>query len=345
MKPFNLEPKTKSKKILSKMLDLTKFHYQNCGFYRNYLNSLEVEIDNISHIETVPYLPARFFKEFSISSSNNSVAVAKSSGTSGETSKINLNHKTMLAQSVALNSIVNSFVGSKKRPMLIIDKESVAQNKLSFNARGAAVLGFQKFGDPIYFAYDQNGEILIKSISKFYKDVSEFNSGLIFGFTSKVWESLEEIKPMIEPKKNADMLLIHGGGWKKLENLKISNKDFCDAAQDTFGSCSVHNYYGMVEQTGSIFFECEHGKMHASSFSEAIVRDVNTLEPLKHGQDGVIQVFSTLPESYPGHSILTEDFGTVYKDEKCKCGRFGTTITIHGRLPDAEIRGCSDVYN
>ena len=66
---------------------------------------------------------------------------------------------------------------------------------------------------------------------------------------------------------------------------------------------------------------------------------------MKHGQDGVIQVFSTLPESYPGHSILTEDFGRVSKDEKCKCGRFGTTIKIDGRLPDAEIRGCSDVYN
>ena len=59
------------------------------------------------------------------------------------------------------------------------------------------------------------------------------------------------------------MLLIHGGGWKKLENLKISNKDFCDAAQDTFGSCSVHNYYGMVEQTGSIFLSVSMGKcMH-----------------------------------------------------------------------------------
>ena len=114
MKPFNLDPKNKSEKILSKMIDLTKFHYQNCGFYRNYLNSLEAEIDNISCIETIPYLPARFFKEFSISSSNNSVAVAKSSGTSGQTSKINLNHKTMLAQSVALNSIVSSFVGLKK---------------------------------------------------------------------------------------------------------------------------------------------------------------------------------------------------------------------------------------
>ena len=28
-----------------------------------------------------------------------------------------------------------------------------------------------------------------------------------------------------------------------------------------------HNYYGMVEQTGTIFIECEFGRMHASPLS------------------------------------------------------------------------------
>ena len=31
----------------------------------------------------------------------------------------------------------------------------------------------------------------------------------------------------------------------------------------------------MVEQTGSIFFECVHGFFHTSVFSEIIIRDIN----------------------------------------------------------------------
>ena len=39
------------------------------------------------------------------------------------------------------------------------------------------------------------------------------------------------------------------------------------------GIKTVHNYYGMVEQTGSIFLECEKGYFHSSIFSEILIRD------------------------------------------------------------------------
>jgi len=32
---------------------------------------------------------------------------------------------------------------------------------------------------------------------------------------------------------------------------------------DTCGLTRVHDYYGMVEQTGAIYMECEHGHLHA----------------------------------------------------------------------------------
>ena len=36
---------------------------------------------------------------------------------------------------------------------------------------------------------------------------------------------------------------------------------------------TIHNYYGLIEQTGSIFIECKCGYFVASDFSEVIVRD------------------------------------------------------------------------
>ena len=35
----------------------------------------------------------------------------------------------------------------------------------------------------------------------------------------------------------------------------------------------IYNYYGLVEQIGSIFFECKNGYFHTSCFSDIIIRD------------------------------------------------------------------------
>jgi hypothetical protein len=74
------------------------------------------------------------------------------------------------------------------------------------------------------------------------------------------------------------------------------------------------------------------------------VRDPVTFAVAGFGQTGVIQVVSLLPASYPGHSILTEDLGEIIGVDDCRCGRKGTYFVVHGRMKNAEMRGCSDVY-
>ncbi|HUP03938.1 MAG TPA: hypothetical protein VMU19_08115, partial [Bryobacteraceae bacterium] len=59
-------------------------------------------------------------------------------------------------------------------------------------------------------------------------------------------------------------------------------------------------------------------------------------------QTGVLQVLSVLPLSYPGHSLLTEDLGVAHPGGG-HCGRQGKAFSVTGRLPRAELRGCSDV--
>ena len=56
----------------------------------------------------------------------------------------------------------------------------------------------------------------------------------------------------------------------------------------------------------------------------------------------MIQLLSTLPTSYPGHNILTEDLGEIVSLNGCDCGKKGKTFRIHGRILNSEIRGCSD---
>ena len=54
-------------------------------------------------------------------------------------------------------------------------------------------------------------------------------------------------------------------------------------------------------------------------------------------------MFSVLPTSYPGHSIITEDIGEILPKNKIKCSLDATHFLIHGRSKHSEVRGCSDV--
>ena len=98
----------------------------------------------------------------------------------------------------------------------------------------------------------------------------------------------------------------------------------------------------MVEQLGNIWVEASPGVFVPPSTSYVLIRDPHTLEVVNDGSEGLVQLFSSLPESYPGHSILTEDIGRRVKNShRCDVlGEYG--LELRGRLPKAQTRGCSD---
>jgi hypothetical protein len=240
---------------------------------------------------------------------------------------------------------MTDFIGKKRLPMLIIDTKSITSNRSKFSARTAGVLGFSTFGRDLEFALDEDMTFNFARVENFLNKHKAQNV-LIFGFTFIIWKhfilELEKLKKKIDLSKG---ILIHGGGWKQLENQSVDNCEFKNRICKISAISKVHNYYGMVEQTGSIFVECEHGFLHSSSFSDLIIRNHQTHFPEENGSEGLIQLLSVIPRSYPGHSILTEDLGTIHGEDDCKCGRMGKYFKVHGRIKSAEIRGCSDTYS
>ena len=98
-----------------------------------------------------------------------------------------------------------------------------------------------------------------------------------------------------------------------------------------------------IEQTGSIFMECEEGHLHCSIYSDIDILN-ESLEIVDKNQSGLVKLYSVLPYSYPGHIILTEDSGEILGEDDCPCGRKGKYFKLTGRIKQAELRGCSDTY-
>jgi phenylacetate-coenzyme A ligase PaaK-like adenylate-forming protein len=268
-----------------------------------------------------------------------------SSGTTGQAvSKIYLDKLTASLQQKVLVKIVSEFTGSGRMPMLIIDSPSVVKDRNMFSARGAGILGFSIFGSDRVYALNEEMKLDIPAVEAFL----EKHNGkkiLLFGFTFMVWQHFYKELIKIDRKLNlCNGVLIHGGGWKKLISDAVTKSEFRQKLSDICGLTDVHDYYGMVEQTGSIYMECQHGYLHSSVFSDIIIRRHTDLLPCDPGESGIIQVVSVLPESYPGHSLLTEDEGVIAGEDDCLCGRMGKYFHISGRLKKAEIRGCGDTY-
>lgn len=345
--PFSLNKNQKKNFLIKKFKHLISFHKNNCTSYRNFLNAQQFSLKKIKKIEDIPFLPVNLFKEYELKSIKKKkiFKILNSSGTSGQkVSKIFLDRETSLMQTKVLTKIMENYIGNKRLPMIIIDNKNVLKNREAFSARGAGILGFSIFGKEKIYLFNEKMQI-DNLILKEFLNKNKNNRILLFGFTYMIWEYfinyLKKNKIKINLKNS---ILIHGGGWKKIENKNISKEVFKKELKKFTAISEVYDYYGMVEQTGSIFFECKHGYFHTSIFSDLIVRNPKDFTVCKLNQKGIIQSLSILPKSYPGHSILTEDEGIMIGEDDCKCGRKGKYFKILGRVKYSETRGCSDTY-
>lgn len=348
--PYSLDKTKKEKLLTDRLAELTEFHRRNCSEYADILNMVSWEEWKIRTYKDLPFLPVRLFKELSLKSvpEGDIVKTMTSSGTSGQkVSRIYLDRATASNQQKTMVKIVNEFTGSSRMPMIILDCPSVVKDRRMFSARGAGILGFSIFGAKKIYALNDEMQLDAEGLEVFL----EQNKGkkiLLFGFTFMVWQyfykELIRLKGEGKTFDLSDGILIHGGGWKKLINEAVSREVFHTALKDVCGLERIHDYYGMVEQTGCIYMECECGHLHASIFSDVIVRRPEDFSECGIGERGILQVVSAIPESYPGHSLLTEDEGVILGEDDCPCGRKGKYFQVFGRLKNAELRGCSDTF-
>ena len=348
--PYSLNSEEKKRILTKRLVELTKYHSEKCPEYGRMLEGISYDESKIKSYSDLPFLPVRLFKDLSLKSIDDSqvVKTMTSSGTTGQAvSKIFLDKNTSANQQKTMVKIVNDFTGSSRMPMIIVDCPSVVKDRRMFSARGAGILGFSIFGSKKIYALNDDMQLDVDGLKSFL-ETHKGEKILLFGFTFMVWQYF--YKELLRLKSEgiefdlSNGILIHGGGWKKLVSEAVSQEEFHDRLKYACGLEHIHDYYGMVEQTGCIYMQCECGHLHASIFSDVIARNPIDFSECAIGEKGILQVVSAIPESYPGHSLLTEDEGIILGEDDCPCGRKGKYFSIIGRIKDAEIRGCSDTF-
>ena len=341
---FDYDPAQREPLLLGALNALTGFHRAACPPYDRALDLLFPAVSTARTLADVPYLPIGIFKSHALRSVEEQAiwkTLTSSGTTSSRVSRIVIDRETAKRQTRTLALIMAAVLGPRRLPMIIVDTSSLIGDRRQFSARGAGVLGMMNFGRDHFYALDADMRLDRDGLRRFL----EQHAGepvFLFGFTFMVWRYfLEALAPGDVDLSNG--ILIHGGGWKKLADAAVDRRAFRQAFAERLRLTRIHDYYGMVEQVGSIYLECDQGVFHTPAFSDVVVRDPVTWAAAS-GRQGVLQVLSALPTSYPGHSLLTEDLGTIVADDGCACGWRGRHFLVHGRVPAAEPRGCSDTF-
>jgi len=350
--PYSLDAVSKEAALSEILMNLTRHHYNECPEYRSILDKLGFSVNRTieqsnNQTITLPFLPVRLFKSLELRSvpKEKITKTLTSSGTSGQqVSRIFLDADNVRNQTKTLNEIISSFIGKGRLPLLLLDTEMIKKDRTMYSARGAGIIGFSIFGRGATYALDGEMKIDVDRVAQFF-EAHQGEKILMFGYTYMIWQFVVRALEERGIRFNAqDAILFHIGGWKKLKDQAVDAMEFNRRVQGVLGNVKVYNYYGMAEQLGSVFVECEHGHMHCSNYSDVIIRRGKDFSVAEVGERGLIELLSVLPTSYPGHVLLTEDEGAILGVDDCPCGRKGKYFKIYGRVKNAEVRGCSDTF-
>ncbi|MFZ5828442.1 MAG: acyl-protein synthetase [Planctomycetota bacterium] len=324
-----------------------------CPAYARFLSRLGSPIERWESPADVPPLPVSMFKQFRLAAVEPEKVVRelRSSSTTGqEPSRIFVDKPTAFRQGRALASVLKEHIGGERRPYLVLDVPEAAATGDSLTARGSAIRGIGSFASETAYAMrtTASGDLSPDwpAVARFFERHGD-SPVLLFGFTFMVWTRFtREAEAAGQCFSAPQAIVLHSGGWKKLAAEAVTKEEFSRRTAAVLGSDPrrVLDFYGMVEQVGTVFVDCEAGNKHAPAFADVLIRRPLTLRPVDPGETGIIEVLSTLPTSYPGQAILTEDQGELLGVDDCPCGRKGSYFRFTRRIERVEVRGCGDTF-
>src|SRR5215471_7971809 len=309
--PYSHPPEQRQADLLAILKEELDYACQRHSGYKNYILHWPSDYQSASRLADLPFLPVNILKAdppLSLVGPNEIRRIVTSSATTSQLpSRVVLDSPTARRMTKGVVNILRDFIGPSRRPYLVVDTPDLKGSTNSLGARGAAIQGLRPFASQATYCLNLNEQ---GNLELDQERLSNFASGqrdselLVYGFTFILWNHL--VRPLMEegiclnlPKAR----ILHSGGWKRLQDQAVEKSVYNQQLALVFGCSSdrIFDFYGMVETVGVIYPDCSEGNKHGPAFGDVVVRNPLTLEPVAAGEQGIVQVCSVLPTSFPGH--------------------------------------------
>jgi hypothetical protein len=329
----------------STALEIFRFQYENNPVYHDYVNALKIRPDAVETINQIPFLPIRFFKTHSVTTTDfPAQAIFESSGTTGT---INSRHfvKDLRLYERSFSQAFEMFYGP-------VENYCIIGLLPSYLERGNSSLVYMVDHLIRESGHPQSG-FYLGDHGKLFSTLKELEGlkqkTILIGVTFALLDFAAKYSMVLQ-----STLIMETGGMKGRREEMI-REEVHGILKKAFGLEAIHSEYGMTELLSQAYSKKE-GKFFCPPWMKVLIRDdedplavvsreslvVSQEFPVGIGQSstashpskpatGVINIID-LANIYSCSFIATDDAGRLYND-----GSF----EVIGRIDNSDIRGCS----
>jgi phenylacetate-coenzyme A ligase PaaK-like adenylate-forming protein len=302
-------------------LEIFKYQAKNCVVYREFVEGLQIDPQQISTVDHLPFLPIEFFKSHAILSSQAPIDVTfTSSGTTGITTSSHF-VTDVSWYTKSFRKAFGLFYGDiENYTVLALLPSYLEREGSSLIYMADDLIRQSKNAGSGFFLY--NHEELFDRLKK---QQAAKKPTLLIGVTFALLDFIENYKI------NFPGLIVMETGGMKGRRKEMIREELHDQLCKGFGVDAIHSEYGMTELLSQAYSK-GNGIFNCPPWMKIITRDTNDpLSILGYGKAGGINVID-LANINSCSFIATQDLGKIYADH---------SFEVLGRFDNSDIRGCN----
>jgi len=309
------------KSFNQKALEVFRFQAKNNLVYSQFINLLNVKIEDVKSIEEIPFLPISFFKTHKIISDNNPIQETFfSSGTTGN--NLSKHHIT------DLDIYQKPFTKGFNHFYENIEDYTILALLPNYLERDGSSLVYM-VDDLIRKTKKKESGFYLNNLSELSVKLNELNKKgekvLLIGVSFALLDLIEFNKFQL---KNTIIMETGGMKGKRKEIIRV---ELHELLKNGFGVNEIHSEYGMTELLSQAYSK-GNGVFKTPQWMKILIRDTeDALTILPNKKAGGINIID-LANINSCSFIATQDLGKVFNNG---------TFEILGRFDNSDIRGCN----
>ena len=302
---------------------LETFRYQatHTALYKQYIENLGINTDEVIALEDIPFLPIDFFKSHKIITEGRAENIIfSSSGTTGSVTSAHYVSDLSLYEK-SFNQAFKLFYGEPEQfAILALLPSYLERSGSSLIYMVDDLIKQSTYPESGYFLY--NHDDLFHQLSALK---NQSIPTILFGVTYALLDFIEQ-----HSINFPELIVIETGGMKG-KRKEMIREELHEILKQGFGVPTIHSEYGMTELLSQAYSK-GNGVFRCPPWMNVLVRELN--DPFsyrKPNQTGGINVID-LANINSCSFIATQDLGKKYDDE---------SFEILGRFDQSDIRGCN----
>ena len=301
-------------------LELFNYQAKYTPVYRDFINYLNIDIENIEFSQ-IPFIPIEFFKNHEIICDNLSAEkVFESSGTSGITTSKHYFHDVSFYLENCREIFTNFYGDIREYAVFALLPSYIERGTSSLTSMVSDFI--EKSESSFSGFYLNNYQELISNIKE---ALTKGEKVLLIGVTFALLDLAE-----LYPTDLSSIIMMETGGMKGRRD-EMTRDEVHTVLRDSFNLNLIHSEYGMTELSSQAY-SSGNGVFETPPWMKVRLREMNDpLSSVSFRKSGAIDVID-LANVDSCAFIATQDLGR-------RVGK--NRIEVLGRIDNSDIRGCN----